>query len=120
MLGVRQHFANRRWIAGQLVGDHHARLKADTVNNLPKEAFGGLLITSRLHEDVEHDAVLIDRPPEPVAFTVDLEQHLVQMPLVAGRTRRRRSPAAKVAPNLVHHSRTVSWLTMRPRSASRS
>ena len=63
MLGVRQHFANRRWIAGQLVGDHNARFMADTVNNLPKEAFGRLLITPQLHQYVQHDAVLIDRPP---------------------------------------------------------
>ena len=63
MLGVRQDFSNRRWIAGQLVGDHHARLKADTVNYLPKEAFGRLLITPRLNQYVQHDTVLIDRPP---------------------------------------------------------
>jgi hypothetical protein len=36
------------------------------------------------------------------------------------RTRRQCSPAAKVALNLVHHRRIVSWLTSRPRSASRS
>ncbi len=42
-----------------------------------------LLITPRLHHDVQHNAVLIDRPPEPVAFTVDLQQHLVEVPFVA-------------------------------------
>jgi hypothetical protein len=38
--------------SSQLISDHDALLKADTVNNLPKEAFGGLLITPRLHQDV--------------------------------------------------------------------
>ena len=83
MLGVRQHPANRGWVASQLVGDNHAWFKADTINDLPKEVFGRQLITSRLNQDIQHDAVLIDRPPEPVAFAADLQQHLVEVPLVA-------------------------------------
>ncbi len=83
MFSVRQHSANRGWVASQLIGDHDAWFITDAVNNLPKEAFGRLLIAPRLYQDVEHNAVLIDRPPEPVAFTVDLQQHLVEMPFVA-------------------------------------
>jgi hypothetical protein len=43
-----------------LVGDYNARLIAGAVDNLPKEAFGHLLITPRLHQYVQHNAVLID------------------------------------------------------------
>ena len=63
MLTVRQHSANREWVARKFIGDHHARLIADTVNNLAQEAFGRVLITPRLHQNVEHDAILIDRAP---------------------------------------------------------
>jgi hypothetical protein len=36
-----------------------------------------------LDQDVQHDAVLVDRPLRPVAFAADLQQHLVEMPFVA-------------------------------------
>ena len=49
-----------------------------------QKALGRRLIAPLLDEDVQHNAVLIDGPPQPVALAVDLEQHLVQMPLVAG------------------------------------
>ena len=41
-------------------------------------------IPLRLHEDVEDNAVLIDRSPEVMSDAVDLEEDLVQMPFVAG------------------------------------
>jgi hypothetical protein len=41
----------------RLVGNHTARFKADTVNNLPKEAFGRPLLTPRLDQYVQHDAM---------------------------------------------------------------
>jgi len=40
---------------------------SDAINNLPKEALGGVLIAPRLDEDVQHDSVLIDRAPRPAA-----------------------------------------------------
>src|SRR5206468_6502 len=40
-------------------------------------------ISFRLDEDVENNAILIDRPPEVVSDAVDLEENLVQMPLIA-------------------------------------
>jgi hypothetical protein len=83
MLGVRQHSPNRRRVAGQLIGDYHARFIADAVNNLLQEALSGVLITPRLHQDIQHGAVLIDSPPQPVARSADLQQNLVEVPFVA-------------------------------------
>jgi hypothetical protein len=82
MFSVRQHSANRWWVAGQLIGDDDARLVADAIDKLPKETLRGILISTLLHQDVQHDAVLINRPPQPVALAADFERHLVQMPLV--------------------------------------
>jgi hypothetical protein len=52
--------------------------------------------------------VLIDCSPQPVAFTVDLQQHLVEVPLVAGSHSSSTPPCAYVGPNLAHHWRMVS------------
>ena len=41
-----------------------------------------MLITPLLHQNVEDDAVLIHRSPQPVTLALDLELHLVQMNLL--------------------------------------
>jgi hypothetical protein len=111
-----------RRVTGQLVGDHDPRLGARlAVKHTTQEALGGYVIAPLLDQDVQNDSVLVNGSPEPVTFATDLQRNFVQMPhLSAARTRRRRSPAANTAPNLVHHWRMVSWLTTIPRSARRS
>jgi hypothetical protein len=85
MLSVRQRSANRGRVAGKLVGDHHPRLGAAlSVKHTMQEPLGGYLIASVLDQDVQNHSVLINGSPQPVAFAVDLERHLIQMPLVAG------------------------------------
>ena len=49
-----------------------------------QEPFRGMLITSRLDQDVEHDAVLVDGSPQPVAMTTNTVRYFVEMPFVAG------------------------------------
>jgi hypothetical protein len=44
-----------------------------------------------LHENIQDMAVLIHRPPQIVALLVERAQDLIQVPLVAGPGRRRRS-----------------------------
>ncbi len=68
MLSVWQHSTNRRRVTGEFVGDHHAGIITDAVNNLTKEAFGRQLITPQLDQDVQDDAILIDGTPKPVAL----------------------------------------------------
>src|SRR5439155_20016248 len=68
----------------ELVRDHNPRLVAVALDELAQEALGGMLITSRLNQDVQHDAVLVDRPPQPVARTTDTNSYFVEMPFVAG------------------------------------
>ena len=84
MLDVRQRPSNGWRVAGKLVGDHHARLGAAlAVKHPTQETLFSHLIASLLDQDVQHDSVLIDGSPEPVAFAADLERYLVQMPLIA-------------------------------------
>ena len=52
---------------------------------------------------------------DEVLLKINGKRHLSPAP-----ARRRRSPAAKLGPNFEHQAWIVSWLTMMPRSASRS
>ena len=49
-----------------------------------QESFGGMLITARLDQDVERDAVLVDGSPQPVAMaTPDHDAKAVQQSIGA-------------------------------------
>src|SRR5205085_11769317 len=47
-----------------------------------RERRGRHLVAPVLDQDVQDDPVPIDRPPQPEALAVDLEQHLVAVPFV--------------------------------------
>jgi hypothetical protein len=70
-------------VAGQLVRDHDTRWAALPLQQLPEQALGGLLVAPALHADVEHDAVLIHRAPEPVLHARELHRDLIEGPRVA-------------------------------------
>jgi len=96
MLGVRQHLSNGWRVACELVRDHHPRLCAAlAVKHSTQEALGSCLLAPLLNQDVQHDAVLIDGSPEPVAFATDLQRYLVQMPLVASSHASSTQPCSK-------------------------
>lgn len=65
VLHVRQfqYLSFCRRIAAQLIGDDLARHRARPQHTL-EEAFGGGLVAPLLHQDVEFDAVLVDRAPQ--------------------------------------------------------
>src|SRR3954453_15668636 len=77
-------------IARQLVRDHDTRRPALLLQQRAQEALGGPLVAPALHQHVEHEAVLVDGPPQPVLRAGDPDLALVQVPLVA----RSRQPAA--------------------------
>ena len=73
------------------------------LEQLAEELLRRVLVPAALHQDIEDIAVLIHRPPQVMAFTIDGEEHLIQMPLVARPGRRRRSSLAYAWPNFRHH-----------------
>ena len=46
-------------------------------------SLGSWCVASALDQDIEHDAGLVHRPPQPMLHPGDLEHDLIQMPLVA-------------------------------------
>ena len=53
------------------------------LQQLTEEFLRGRLAPPALHKNVEDIPVLVDSPPEVMAYTVHRQEHLVQMPLVA-------------------------------------
>ena len=75
----------RSAIASEFVGNDHTRMTTTRSSQQPaKETYGRESIPTWLHKDVEHNAVLINGSPEVMSTAVDLEENLIQMPLVAG------------------------------------
>jgi hypothetical protein len=109
-----------RRMARELIRDRAPWRCATPVAGLAQEGLGRLPVPARLDEDVEPRAILVDGAPQPIATPIRLEVHIVNVPLVPGLGRRRLSPAAKGAPNSQHHKRTVSDVSVPPRSAINS
>src|SRR4051794_6157580 len=74
----------RGGIARQLVRDHDPRRPALALEELAEQALGRSLVAPALDEDVEHEAVLVDGPPQPVLLAGHPDLDLVQVPLVTG------------------------------------
>src|SRR5829696_6600395 len=83
MLDRGHHLTLRGAVAGQLVRDHDTRGPALLLQQLAKQAFGGPLVAPALDQDVEHDPILVDSPPEPVLLSADHPAHFVEVPLVS-------------------------------------
>jgi hypothetical protein len=78
------HDSFRRPVASEFVGHDHARTTiVPRPQQLAEEPHGGEAVALRLDQNIEDDTVLIDGPPEVMSDTVDLEEDLIQMPLVA-------------------------------------
>ena len=73
----------RRAIAAQLVGDDDPRHILQTLQQPLEEALRRSGIAATLHQDVEHDPILIDGTPKIMQLTPDPDEDLVHVPFVA-------------------------------------
>ncbi len=78
--------AKRRRIASQLVGDQPTRHAALTLQQLAEKAFGSPAVATRLDEDVDDVAILIDGTPEILPLPLNRDEDLVQVPRVSQAT----------------------------------
>ncbi len=79
----RHHDAAGCWVAPQLVRDQPARDTSLALQQLPEESDSGSPISSRLHEDVEDVAVLIDGAPQILSAALQRHEQFVEMPRIA-------------------------------------
>jgi hypothetical protein len=70
-------------VAGQLVGDQDPRHGPQPRRQPTEEPLRGPGITAGGDQDVQNIPVLVDSPPQVVALPTDLDEHLVEMPLIA-------------------------------------
>ncbi len=70
-------------IAAKLVSDEYTRHILACLEQFAEEFLRGSLVAPALHQDIEHIAVLIDGPPQVVGLAVDLQENLIEEPLVA-------------------------------------
>jgi hypothetical protein len=76
----------RRGITPQLVRDQPPRRASLTLQQLTKEAFSRTPIATRLDEDVDHVAVLVDSTPEIVLLAPNVDEQFIQVPRIAQAT----------------------------------
>ena len=98
----------RHLIASELVGDQHPSYPALLGQQLTEEPLGGLGIAARSDQDVEDVAVPVDGPPQILPTAVDRQEHLVEMPLVAGSGLAAAQAGRVDGSELAHHCRIVS------------
>jgi hypothetical protein len=71
-----------RPITRELIGDHDPRRPALPLEQLAEQALRCPPIPPALHQYVEHHPGLIDGTLEPVLYPSDLDDDLIEMPLV--------------------------------------
>src|SRR6185312_9562866 len=77
-----QYLALGGTITLELIGDDNAGHIGEALEQRVEELLCRLLVAPALHQNVEHVIVLIHRPPQGMAFTMDRQKHFIQMPFV--------------------------------------
>jgi hypothetical protein len=83
VLDPRQDLPLCSAIAAQLIGDDYAGHILQTPQELAEASLGSSGIAAALHENSEHLAVLVYRPPNLVPLASNADENLVEVPFVA-------------------------------------
>jgi len=82
MFHTGQYLTLRGTIALQRIRDDDAWDISQALEQLAEEPLGRFFVTPALHQNIEHMAILIDRPPHIVPFAIDAEKDFIEVPLV--------------------------------------
>jgi hypothetical protein len=97
---VRQHRSLSNAIAPQAIRDQASWLVLHPVQQMLEEALGSGTVPPVLHQNVQHDAVLIDGAPQIVQHPADANEYLIQMPGISGLGASSAQPSGKVSTEL--------------------
>jgi hypothetical protein len=100
MPNIWQDLALRNTVAAKTIRDQTSRFVLQSLEQPLEETLGGICVPPILHQDVEHDAVLVHRTPEIVQLTVDPDEHLIQVPDVAWSWPAPAEPLGELRPEL--------------------
>ena len=84
MLHARPHLPLGGTIAFEFIRADHPWHIGQSLEQLAEEFLRGMLVPPTLHEGIEDVALLIHRPLQIVAFTIDGEEHFIQVPRIPG------------------------------------
>jgi hypothetical protein len=84
MFHTGQELMHGRTVAFQFVRDDHPRHIGQPLQELAEESLRGLLVATALDENIQDMAILVDGPPQVVAFAMNSQKDLVQVPLITG------------------------------------
>src|SRR4029453_4146193 len=82
MFHPRQYLTLRRTVALQLVRNDDPRHILQALQQLAEKLLRRLFVASALHQNIQDIIVLIHRPPQVMAFPMDRQKNLIQVPLV--------------------------------------
>jgi hypothetical protein len=118
MPDIRKHGSVTDTIAAKTVSNEASWLVFQSMQQAIEETLGGCAVAPTLHQDVEHDPVLIHRAPQIVQHAATRMNTSSRCQVSPGCGRRLRSLLANSAPSFRHQCRMLSWVTTMPRSAS--
>jgi hypothetical protein len=107
MLNRRYDLAPGGRIGAELIRDHPLRWAAMPLQQTLQQAFGRLGVAPRLDDLIEHIAILINRPSQPVFLAKDRDHDFVEMPNIA--------TVWSLAPEAV----SIVWLKLQSPAADR-
>ncbi len=84
MLDARHDLLVGSFVTAKLVRDQHARDVLAAFQEFAEELRGRRLVPAALDEDIQHVPVLVHRAPQVGRFPIDLQEHFVEVPRVAG------------------------------------
>ena len=82
MLHARQDLSLGGPIAFEFIRDDHPWNVLTALEELAEELLSSVLVPSPLHQDVEHHAVLVHRPPQIVPLLVNRDEYFIQVLLI--------------------------------------
>jgi hypothetical protein len=87
MFDAKARLRPRSAVGTELVRDHDARRCDGGSQELSYEPLRSAAVSSTLDQDVENEAILIDRAPQPVRLASNRDDDLIHMPFVAASRR---------------------------------
>ena len=80
---ARHDVAFGRAVGSEFVGDHHTGCLTPSFQKFSHQTLCGLGIAAALHQHIENEALLIDRPPQPLLLAANGDDDFIEIPFVA-------------------------------------